>query len=326
MSLKNFFTYELIVLLALAFLFTAPSTLSAAPAWKEKEERPESGGGRGKAKKNRPPSIEGVPDTEVYVNSNYDFRPTAGDPEGDVLSFTINVRPSWATFDVQTGRLFGFVPDTAADDVTQNIVIGVSDGVNSRSLAPFSISVLPLPSANNAPSITGDAANDVLVNEFYSFTPSASDPDEDELSFTVLNLPEWANFSSSTGTINGSPSDGDVGYYGEIVISVRDSESTVSLAAFSIEVVSLANGGVTLNWEPPTENTDSSYLTDLSGYNIYYGKDYGDLTNVIQLPNPGLSAYVVENLSSGTWYFGITAYNSLSAESDVSSVVSMIIN
>jgi len=87
------------------------------------------------------------------------------------------------------------------------------------------------------------------------------------------------------------------------------------------------SGSVQLSWQPPTENADGSTLTDLSGYNIYVGTtsntyDYME----IQLDNPGLTAYVVDNLDPGTYYFAATAFNSSGVESALSGEVVRTVN
>jgi len=60
----------------------------------------------------------------------------------------------------------------------------------------------------------------------------------------------------------------------------------------------------------------------LAGYNVRYGIDPDHLTQVIKVTNPGLTAYVVDNLSPGTWYFAITSYVSDGTESAHSAVIS----
>lgn len=87
------------------------------------------------------------------------------------------------------------------------------------------------------------------------------------------------------------------------------------------------SGVVTLNWTPPTENTDGSSLLDLTGYKIYYGISEDDLSSSIIVDNPGLTSYVLENLDADTtYYFVITAVNSENLESDLSNIESMHIN
>jgi hypothetical protein len=83
------------------------------------------------------------------------------------------------------------------------------------------------------------------------------------------------------------------------------SGSTNSGAAGNVTPVQ--NSAVTLSWQPPTENTNGSALTDLSGYVINYGTQSGSYTSSITVTNPGLATYVVDNLSPGTYYFSVTA-------------------
>ena len=78
----------------------------------------------------------------------------------------------------------------------------------------------------------------------------------------------------------------------------------------------------TVSWTPPTRNTDGTSLTNLAGYRIYYGTSASSLNQTVDLKNPGLSTYMIENLTSGTYYFGVKAFNSQGAESKLSNVVS----
>jgi len=78
----------------------------------------------------------------------------------------------------------------------------------------------------------------------------------------------------------------------------------------------------TVMWTPPVANVDGSPLLNLAGYRIYYGRSRDGLSDVIDLDNPGLTAYTVEDLSVGTWYFAVTAYSTQNAESERSQVSS----
>jgi hypothetical protein len=97
---------------------------------------------------NSAPSISGTPPVSVNVGAAYGFRPTAADANGDVLAFSIANKPAWATFSTTTGLLSGTPLSTQAGTYS-NIVISVSDGTASASLAPFSIAVTQ-PSLGNA--------------------------------------------------------------------------------------------------------------------------------------------------------------------------------
>ncbi len=87
-----------------------------------------------------------------------------------------------------------------------------------------------------------------------------------------------------------------------------------------------SSGAVTINWQPPTENTDGSPLTNLSGYNIHYGTSSGNYTQSISVSNPGIATYVVDNLTPGTYYFSVAAVNAQGTESPLSSEVSTTVN
>ena len=89
-----------------------------------------------------------------------------------------------------------------------------------------------------------------------------------------------------------------------------------------------APGGhaLTLSWDAPMQNSDGSTLADLRGYKIYYGDKSGDYSTVIEVANPGLTTYVVQNLPSGTYYFALTDYNSQGMESSLTSEVSVAVD
>jgi hypothetical protein len=58
---------------------------------------------------------------------------------------------------------------------------------------------------------------------------------------------------------------------------------------------------------------------------VYYGTSAGNLTQSVKITNPGLTAYTLSNLPTGTWYFAVTSYSSTGIESSRSGVVSTII-
>jgi hypothetical protein len=178
---------------------------------------------------------------------------------------------------------------------------------------------------NAAPTIQGQPGTDVTAGQTYSFQPSANDPNGDALTFSVTNLPDWATFNASTGRISGTPTAADVATYSGITIRVSDGSASATLGPFSIAVTAGGSGTALLNWVPPTTNSDGSMLTDLAGYTVLYGRSADDLQQSIPLTNPSLSAYTVENLTSGTWYFAVVAVNAAGVSSPLSNVASKTI-
>ena len=184
----------------------------------------------------------------------------------------------------------------------------------------------PPPSGgNSAPRITGTPTTTVLQGNAYQFTPSASDADGNSLTFSVANLPGWATFNAGTGRISGTPTAANVGTYNNITISVSDGSATVTLPAFSIQVVAFATGSVTLSWNPPMQNMDGSPLNNLAGYRVYWGTSPSNLSNVATVPNAGIATYVVDQLTPAQWYFAVTAYTTAGFESVFSNIASKTI-
>jgi hypothetical protein len=281
-----------------------------------------SGGSRGVAQ-NRPPAISGQPATTVQAGERYEFAPVASDLDNDPITFSVSQKPAWATFDGNTGRLSG-TPQAGDAGTYDGITITASDGELSSSIGPFAITVK---TSNGAPSISGSPPRTVAVGERYAFRPAVSDPDSTVFRFEIAGKPAWASFDVLTGSLTGTPAEGDIGTYTGIEISVTDGIDTATLPAFSIEVVAAgtATGSVTLSWTPPTQNEDGSQLTDLAAYRILWSRDGGTLSNSVRINNPSVTRYVVENLTPGTYEFTATAINSAGVESRFSNAITKII-
>jgi len=90
---------------------------------------------------NSAPTIAGKPPSQILVGDSLDFTPTANDADGDVLTFSVQNLPQWASFDSKTGRISG-TPSESDAGTYPNITISVTDGAVSANLAPFSITVV----------------------------------------------------------------------------------------------------------------------------------------------------------------------------------------
>jgi hypothetical protein len=185
----------------------------------------------------------------------------------------------------------------------------------------------PPPSGSNtAPTISGSPTRAAVSGRSWTFTPTATDANGDRLTFEIQNRPAWATFDTATGRLTGTPSAANIGSYANVLISASDGTARASLPAFSITVSAIANGTATVAWIPPTTRSDGSALTNLAGYRIYYGSGPNDFDNVIDVNTVGVTNYVVENLSVGTWYFAVSARDSSGAESGLSTAASKTIS
>ena len=272
---------------------------------------------------NRPPTITGTPATTVTAGSAYTFTPVGSDPDGNTLTYSIQNQPTWTSFSTTTGRLSG-TPMAANVGTSARILISVTDGTATTSLASFTIQVVA--PTNRAPTITGTPPLSINVLATYSFQPSASDADGNALTFSIQNRPSWATFNTATGRLSGTPALTDIATFSNIIISVSDGTASVSLPAFSLAVLQVASGTATVNWTPPTQNTDDSPLTDLAGYRVLYGRGADALDQSVPITNAGLSTYTVDGLAQGTWYFAVVSVNQVGVESDLSNVAMKTIN
>jgi hypothetical protein len=204
-------------------------------------------------------TIEGTPPTAVQANWYYGFQSWATDTDGRTVTYSIQNKPSWATFDTQYGHLYGTPPPSAVGAYA-GIVISASDGVSQASLPPFCIEVT-------------------------ATTPSSG---------------SGCPSGSSGGTSGGSTSGGGT-----------SGGSTANSA--------------TVKWQPPTANTNGTSISNLAGYTIYYGTSATSYTSV-KVANPDLTSYVISNLSPGTYFFVVQAYNSSGMTSAYSSVATKTVN
>jgi len=194
------------------------------------------------------------------------------------------------------------------------------DGGDSNS----NLSPEPQP-VNHAPTISGTPAGAVTIDQNWSFTPAANDTDGDPLTFTIENQPDWASFDTVTGTLEGTPTLGDVSLYSGIRISVSDGLLSASTPQFSVDVTQVALGTAVLSWAAPTLYDDGQPLSNVTSLNIYYGVSQGNYPNQIEITNLGTTTHVVNNLVPDTYFFASTVVDSQGVESHLSNIVSLTV-
>jgi predicted small lipoprotein YifL len=89
--------------------------------------------------------------------------------------------------------------------------------------------------------------------------------------------------------------------------------------------VAIATGSATLSWTAPTSYTDGTRIPALSGYKIYYSPDVKDVAQRRSLPAllaPSMDNIALEELTSGLWYFAISAVDIDNVEGELSVILS----
>jgi trimeric autotransporter adhesin len=272
---------------------------------------------------NNTPQISGTPPASVVTGNTYAFTPSASDPAGGVLTFSIQGMPSWATFAASSGELSG-TPTSANVGTFAGIIISVSDGTESVALPAFSIQVNA--PADQAPVISGRPPASVIAGSNFMFKPTASDPQGNALIFSVTNLPPWANFSSTTGQLSGTPAKSYIGTFSNIVIRVSDGIASTALPAFSIKVDAPADQAPVISGSPSTSVVaGSAYsfvpsVSDPSGNPLTlsvtnlpswasFSSITGQLSGTPTTANVGTFSNIVISVTDGTLSASLAAFN-----------------
>jgi hypothetical protein len=206
--------------------------------------------------------------------------------------------------------------------------------------------------ANSAPTISAAPTTEAAVGSAYTLSPQANDADGDTLAFSIQNKPVWAEFSTTTGQLSGTPNAQSTGATSDIVISVSDGKASAALPSFSITVAATVAGpaspaetpaeapvadpsaspgvsagaGVALSWDVPTRTIDGETLANLSGYRIHYGTSANAMVRAIEIQSSGANNFTVQDLPAGTYYFAVRAITSAGVQSKLSNVITRVVS
>jgi len=272
--------------------------------------------------------IGGTPAPTIAAPAGYYFKPWITGSDAKTAKFSISNKPYWASFDATTGTLTGKLYPVNAGKYSNIVISAKSSTGSSSKMPPFSVVVTAKTTTTSPPTIGGTPSpTTISVGSAFNFQPTATDPAGRKLTFSVSNKPSWASFDTATGRLFGTPSSAAVGTTSNIVIAANDGVASASLKAFSLTVIQSGsgNGSATLSWTAPTTDINGKVLTNLSGYQIKYGTNKSALSQTVQVNNPGVTSYVISNLSPGTYYFGLAATTSSGTQSQLTGLVSKTI-
>lgn len=178
---------------------------------------------------NYPATFTSEPSVTATESIQYLYNVEVADRDGDDLTVTAPLLPSWLSFDAESLQLSG-VPqhnDVGVSEVT----LAVSDGQNTTEQS-FSIAVQD---TNQAPVFTSNPILTVEERDTYLYNVTASDPDGDPVTLSAVSLPEWLSFSGSTGLLTGVPNNSDIGE-SSVILRATDTLGYIQEQAFTVEV------------------------------------------------------------------------------------------
>jgi hypothetical protein len=184
------------------------------------------------------PVLSPIGSKSIIRGQTLQFTISATDANNDPLTYSASGLPSGAAFNATT-RTFSWTPAANQVGSYPNITFRVSDGT----LTDSEVISITVTNTNAAPVLAPIGSKSVLATQSLQFTVSATDANNDPLTYSASGLPPGAAFNASTGTFSWTPAANQVGSYPGITFAVSDGEYTI------FESVSIT---VNENNPPPT--------------------------------------------------------------------------
>ena len=196
---------------------------------------------------NDPPQILSTPRETVQLGRDYRYLFEAVDPNGDPLTFRLDVAPQGMTID--TAGLVLWHP--AADRVGANLVrLVVEDGRGGSASDEFSI-LVTTDAANRVPVIISNPVSSAAIGQPYAYNARATDADGDPLLWSLDAGPAGMSIDPASGAIRWMPRADQRGLQ-SVAISVADGQGGTARQTFQIAVSSVNRPPAILS-VPPTE-------------------------------------------------------------------------
>jgi large repetitive protein len=177
---------------------------------------------------NTPPQIQSTPNTVGGLNSPYKYQVKAVDLEGDTLTYTLGRRPNGMIVNSETG-LITWTPN-ATQLGTQIIDVLVTDAQGAVSTQTYNLVVGSSP-INQAPTITSTPKFTADINSPYQYQVVGTDPENQQLTYTLTTAPSGMVIDASTGLITwNSPTLGTT----QITIAATDTSGAVAVQEYTL--------------------------------------------------------------------------------------------
>jgi hypothetical protein len=268
---------------------------------------------------NTPPVFTAVPpDVTIREDSAYSFQYRGSDADlGDVLKFSLIVRPTGSTIDSVTG-VFSWKPTfDQGRTAPYTVIVGFTDGyVTIRDTA-----LITVLNVNRKPVFTQVLRDTmVLVEKLFSFKFIASDPDLDPINYFIISAPAGATINQ-LGTFFWTPTQAQRGVWWPLVIGVRDYADTVrttsrlATAAVSVEVEGKVPTEYTLFQNYPNPFNPSTVIkygipkesmVSLKIFNSI-GEEIATLVNRMQHAGYYKYEFDASKLNSGIYFYRLQA-------------------
>jgi len=201
---------------------------------------------------------------DQYYEVTYEFEDMDIANVGQSCHWEFKTNASWLDFDSINGSLCG---TPGNEDVGQCwVYVAVNDTIDIN-FTNFTLKVLDV---NDNPIIITDNVEVTNEDELYEVDYSATDidsPIENQIWSFETNATSWLNFSSSSGILNGTPTNDDVREYW-VNVSVNDTEGGFDFKNYTLTVLNVNDKPKIITVDILIAETDKLYEVDYNATDI----------------------------------------------------------
>ncbi|MCK4658684.1 MAG: tandem-95 repeat protein [Phycisphaerae bacterium] len=252
---------------------------------------------------NHSPEITSTPTFTATVGEEYLYQVTTFDEDGDQLSFSLDQAPSGASIDETTG-LLSWTPVEGQVGVHQ-FIVRAADPFGGWATQTWTVAVSAPGGTNHAPEIVSTPVFVAQVDTPYVYDVEATDPDGDELTYTLLAFRPGMTIDSN-GVIEWLPGEDDLGTHW-IEVEARDSYGAWAKQRYTLTV---SSGG---DNHPPQITSTPTFTATVGQEYVYqaaaFDEDGDTLTFALETAPAGASITSTNGLITWTPLAGQVGVN-----------------
>ena len=254
---------------------------------------------------NQAPIFTSTAPTTAQINQLLTYQATATDANSDRLTYSLLTKPQGMTVDRETGIL---IWQPKQNQIGNNrVVLQVSDGKGGITTQEFTIATKGI---NTPPQIISSLDTQAILNTPYTYQVRATDSDNDNLTYSLINPAQGMSINANTGLIEYTPS--QLGTQ-TIEIQVTDGFGGSNTQSYQLRVLeNLANGLPSITSTPQILiSSGGLYQYDVNAIDpentaITYGLTVK--TNGMTIDaNTGLITWQTQNSTNGDFQVTVSA-------------------
>lgn len=183
---------------------------------------------------NSAPEILSAPHTEAILGQAYSYPVDAKDANDDPLTYRLLLAPEGMS--ISDGGEIQFTPNEGQIG-NHSVVVEVTDGRGGKANQSFNLAILKDP-PNRPPRFVSVPVTHAEFGRTYNYVAETSDPDNDSISFRLLNAPSGMSINPETGAISWVPSDSSLTDVVHIAVEADDGRGGRAFQEFDLAIVS----------------------------------------------------------------------------------------